>query len=143
MNTLSANASIARRAHGYFNEGRTDEILACCTDDVVMDAAALGQRFEGREAFKVFLRTFLDAFPDIALEWESHRDTSDGVVVQARWRGTHRGVLRTPAGDIPATGRAVEGLRLCEVFTMRDGKIEKISNYQDTTALMRQLGLVG
>lgn len=143
MNTLSPNASVVRRAHGFFSEGRTDEVLACCSDDVVMDAVALGQRFEGRDAFKLFLRTFLDAFPDIALEWEAHHDTADGVVVQAHWRGTHRGVLRTPAGDIPATGRVVEGLRLCEVFTLRDGRIAHIANYQDTASLMRQLGLMG
>lgn len=143
MSQLSDHASIVRRAHQLFNEGRVDEVAACATDDVVMDAASLGQRFEGRAAFKVFLKTFVDAFPDIALEWESHRDTADGVVVQSRWRGTHKGPLRTPTGEIPPTGRAVEAMRLCEVFVVRDGKIASIANYQDTSSLLRQLGVAG
>ncbi len=143
MDKLGPNATVVRRLHGCFNEGRVDEILAGCTEDVVMDAAALGRRFEGKAAFREFLRTFLDAFPDIALEWESHRETVDGVVVQFRWRGTHRGVLQTPKGPIPPTGRTVEGLRVCEVFTLRDGKVTAIANYQDTGALLDQLGLLG
>lgn len=143
METLGPNAAVARKAHQLFSEGRIDEVLPLLTDDVVMDAVSFGRRFSGKAEFRVFLKTLVDAFPDIAMEWESHRDTSDGVVVQARWRGTHRGPLATPAGAIPATGRAVEGLRLCEVMTFRDGKIAAITNYQDAAALMGQLGLAG
>jgi hypothetical protein len=54
--------------------------------------------------------------------------------------GKHAGVLKTPSGDIPPTGRAIE-LPFCEVYRFQGGKISACNLYFDTGTLLRQLGL--
>lgn len=140
---LGKNGQIAHRLHMLFNEGRLEEILALATEDCVVDFAPTGQEFKGRQEFLVFLKMFRTAFPDIVLEWTRAEETRDGVVAEFRWRGTHRGPLETPMGTIPPTGRAVEGARVCEVFTLRDGLLARVANYQDLGSWMRQIGVTG
>ena len=62
----------------------------------------------GREEVLGFLGVFWDAFPDGRLE--TSRLLAEGSVVAAEGRfiGTHTGVMRTPAGDVAATGRQVD-----------------------------------
>ena len=64
----------------------------------------------GREEVLGFLGVFWDAFPDGRLE--TSRLLSEGSVVagEGRFMGTHTGVMGTPAGDVPATGRRVTPL---------------------------------
>lgn len=140
---LGKNGQIAHRIHMLFNEGRLEEILALAAEDCVVDFAPAGQAFKGRQGLLAFMKSFRTAFPDIALEWTRAEETRDGVVAEFRWRGTHRGPLETPAGTIAPTGRAVEGARVCEVITLRDGMLARIANYQDLGSWMRQIGVGG
>jgi predicted ester cyclase len=66
--------------------------------------------------------------------------TDDEVVSEFKARGMHTGPLLTPAGEVPPTGRTVE-FTVCEVWSVKNGKVASIRNYQDAASIMRQLGL--
>ena len=72
------------------------------------DFVAPNAPMHGREEVLGFLGVFWDAFPDGRLE--TSRLLAEGSVVAAEGRfiGTHTGVMRTPAGDVAATGRNVD-----------------------------------
>lgn len=95
----------------------------------------------GPEGLKQFLLLFSTAFPD------SHGDihivcaTEEQAVIEVILRGTHTGVLHTPAGDIPPSGRTIE-LHACEVFQIRNRKITRHTTYYDALSLMQQLGVM-
>ena len=54
--------------------------------------------------------------------------------------GTHKGTLRTPAGDIPATQAKVRG-EYVGINEFRNGKVVRQSLMFDRLQLMEQLGL--
>ena len=56
-------------------------------------------------------------------------------------RGVFTGVLHSPAGDIPPTGRQFE-LRFCDVYQFRDRKITRHATYYDALGFMQQLGVI-
>jgi len=47
----------------------------------------------------------------------------------------------TSAGTVPATGRSVT-LPFCDIFEVKNGKVQSRRSYGDTGALMTQLGLI-
>jgi predicted ester cyclase len=57
------------------------------------------------------------------------------------WRGTMRGTMTGPLGEVPATGRSMTG-SIGAFFQMADGKIQKAWTFVDSPGAMQQLGLV-
>jgi steroid delta-isomerase-like uncharacterized protein len=137
------NVALARQVYEAFNRGDLEGAAALATDDIEVDLVAFGMVTRGRAAFRdQFMGGFKRAFPDLVVTVVNQVATEDQVVDECTWRGTHTGPLMSPGGDIPPTGKAVEGGRFCEVWRIRDGKVAKLVNYQDATTWMRQLGLV-
>ena len=66
--------------------------------------------------------------------------TGDVAVEEGMFTGTHNGVLRSPAGDIPATGRPVT-VDYIQVLRFRDGKHASFSLMYDRLLMLEQLGL--
>lgn len=62
------------------------------------------------------------------------------MAAEFRVLGTHTATMRTPAGDVPATGKQVD-FQVAEVWELQDGRVVRLRNYMDAGALMRQLGL--
>jgi hypothetical protein len=54
--------------------------------------------------------------------------------------GTHLGTLRSPAGDIPATGRVLD-LPFCDHYEIQSGVIVSTHLYFDRLTLLEQLGV--
>ncbi len=65
----------------------------------------------------------------------------DHVVSESTWNATHTGPLMSPNGEIPATGKSVTGARVCEVWTIRDGKVSRLVNYHSSDSNGRHEGL--
>jgi hypothetical protein len=55
--------------------------------------------------------------------------------------GTHTGVLHTPKGDVPPTGRAV-GLRWAAVYLTEGDTLKSEQLFFDQMDLLGQLGLL-
>jgi len=96
---------------------------------------------QGREQVLGFFGVFWDAFPDGRLE--TSRVLADGstVAAEGRFVGTHTGVMRTPAGDVPATGRNVD-VRWMSSYEVRGDELASEHLYFDQADLLGQLGLM-
>lgn len=136
------NAALARRVYELFSAGQIEQVLEHATDDVEVVLYPFGQTFHGHEGFRQFMSGFTTAFPDIKIAVNNQVADDAQVASEFAAVGTHRGVLPTPAGDVAPTGRTVE-FSVCEVWTIRDGKVASLRNYQDAASIMRQLGEVG
>jgi len=124
-----------------FSEDHFDDVLPLTTEDIEAVLIPFGQTFHGRDGFVNFMIGFKSAFPDLCIDVTNQIATDDQVVNEFIARGTHTGPLRTPAGEIPPTGRSVDFV-VCEVLRIRNGKVASLHNYQDAASLMRQLGLL-
>jgi steroid delta-isomerase-like uncharacterized protein len=135
------NAALARRIYEAFNKKDLDACLALATEDVRVVLTPFNQTFQGRAGFRDFMTGFARAFPDLTITI-THQVATDGEVVnECTWRGTHTGPLATPSGDVPPTGKAVEGAIFCEVWGIRDGNLASHHNYHEVSSWLRPLGL--
>ena len=95
----------------------------------------------GREEVLGFLGVFWDAFPDGRLETSGLLAEGFVVAAEGRFIGTHTGVMRTPAGDVEATGRPVD-LRWMSSYEVRGDELVSEHLYFDQADLLGQLGLM-
>ena len=135
------NAALARELYDAFSKKDYDYCLALVSEDMEAVLIPFGQTFQGKGGFREFMQGFTGAFPDITIQVTNQVATDDQVVNEFTARGTHTGILMTPAGPIPPTGRTVNFI-VCEVYRIKNGKFTSLRNYQDAASLMRQLGLI-
>ena len=82
---------------------------------------------------------WLSAFTQFNVEVMNVVAGDDQVALELVLRATHTGTLRTPAGDIPATGRSIE-FPYCVIHQIKDGKLVREVGYGNAVTLMEQLG---
>jgi steroid delta-isomerase-like uncharacterized protein len=133
---------VLEQAIEYWNVRDRDRWETLYAEDVVYEAPG-GQRISGLADLKEqYFDALLTAAPD-----RVSRDIvlfADGeyVVEQARYIGTHTGLLRSPGGaEIPPTGKPFD-FPFVAVFRVQDGKISSIRIYYDQMELLMQLGLI-
>jgi len=95
---------------------------------------------KGPQAIKGYNQNWITAFPDARFETKNIFAQGNQVVVEATFVGTHNGTLKTPMGDVPATGRKVKG-DFVQVFEVDRGLIKKARLMFDQVQLMTQLGM--
>jgi predicted ester cyclase len=96
---------------------------------------------QGRAEVLGFLAVFWDGFPDGRLELSGIQAEGSVVAAEGRFIGTHTGVLSTPAGDVPATGRPVD-LRFMSSYQVRGDELASEHLYFDQADLLGQLGVM-
>jgi steroid delta-isomerase-like uncharacterized protein len=128
------------KATAAFNAHDIDEFAGTLADDVVFRAPG-GIGGQGREACAQFFAGWLDGFPDAHVEVRAVHITGDVAVEEGTFTGTHNGVLHTPAGDIPPTGRRLTADYI-EVHRFRDGKSTYSNLMYDQLEILEQLGLM-
>ena len=101
--------------------------------------APVGQ-FRGRDQVLGFLRGYWDAFPDARLEIARLIGEGSLAVAEGLMIGTHTGVLRTPNGDVPPTGRPVK-VRWMAMYEVSGDELISEHLYFDLSEFMTQLGL--
>jgi steroid delta-isomerase-like uncharacterized protein len=121
------------RAFSEQNPDLVDAVLAPQWKDIPL---APGQ-VPGPEGFKPVIRTFITAFPDVAIVIHDMVQEPGKIAVRAEITGTHLGELF----GIVATGRKVS-FRLHEFHTLEDGRITSTWHMEDWPALFEQLGQV-
>ena len=87
------------------------------------------------------MQGFKTAFPDCTVNLTKQIATENYVVSEFVARGTHKGPLVGPGGEIPATGRSID-YPVCEVWEFKDGKLFRLRNYFDSATLLQQLGVI-
>jgi predicted ester cyclase len=105
------------------------------------ELVAPGGQASGRADVIGFLAVFQEAFPDLRLEVQKLLVDASAAAAEGTLRGTHDGVLRTPNGDVPPTGRAVE-LRWAAVYAIDGDTLKSEHRFFDQMDFLGQLGLV-
>ena len=123
-----------------FNAHDIGEFSAVLTDDVVFHVPG-GMSGAGKQACAEYHEGWLNAFPDAHVVIHALHISGDVAVEEGTFTGTHQGVLRTPAGDVPPTGRHVTA-NYIQVVRFRDGMIAALNLMFDQLELLEQLGLV-
>jgi predicted ester cyclase len=130
------NASVLRACYEAFNTKELDRLASCAAPDAQATNVAFGWKGTLREDLENFAR----AFPDGRIEVLNLVAQGDLVCAEIVGRGTHKGPLAGPTGDIAPTGRRVE-IPMAEIYRFRDGKIVELRYYFDAFSFYRQLGL--
>ena len=128
------------RGTDTFNAHDIDGFAEVLADDVVFVAPG-PMRGEGRAACAAFYASWFGAFPDAHVEVDALHVLGDVAVEEGTFTGTHDGVLHTPTGAIPPTGRSVR-LDYVQVLRFRDGRHVSFNLMFDRLLMLEQLGLV-
>src|SRR3954453_8019590 len=105
------------------------------------ELVAPGGQASGRGAVIAFLGVFQEAFPDLRLEIKQLLTDGPAAAAEGTLAGTHDGVLHTPDGDVPPTGRAVE-LRWAAVYVTDGDTLKSEHLFFDQMDFLGQLGLL-
>jgi len=136
-NDLDANKNIVRRFVEISNAAewdRLDEIVA--PDFQRHSTATAGPPVRSLDAFVSLQESFLSAFPDQQVRLDNMIAEGDFVAIQAAYLGTQTG----PMGDLPATGKSVDGPFIA-FFRIDSGVIAELWVEWDNVAMLNQLGL--
>ena len=116
------------------NLSAADELIA---SDFVDHDPQSPLSVQGIEAYKQFVRYYLNAFPDCHFTVED--EISEGQMVVTRWTvtSTHTGNL----GAIPATGRRISVTGISCIRVENGKAVESWTNW-DTLGMMQQLGVL-
>ena len=123
-----------------FNAHDLDGFAEVLDDDVVFKAPG-GMHGEGKAACAAFFGSWFVAFPDARVQVQAVHIVDDVAVEEGTFMGTQNGVLHSPMGDIPPTGRSVQ-LEYIHVLRFRDGKHVSFHLMFDRLMMLEQLDLV-
>ena len=123
-----------------FNAHDAAAIRAVTADDCVFEGPG-GVRLEGADACVEYTMGWLTAFSDAKIHVDTVVIDGDWVAMTGMFKGTHDGTLSGAEGDVPATGRRLEG-RCSQFVRFADGKSVEEYLYYDQMDVATQLGLV-
>jgi steroid delta-isomerase-like uncharacterized protein len=136
---VSEAARVVEQLLERWNAHDREGFQALAAEDLELEMPGSPPQY-GSAAFGQFFDVFTEAFPDQRVDSKIF-GADDWAVEEATFLGTHTGTLRTPAGDIPPTGKRV-ALTYAAIYHVRDGKVVSNHCYWDSMAMLSQLGLV-
>ena len=135
---LEARA-VVERGIKAFNAHDMEALARDAAPDI--EATAPGDiKLKGPQAVKEFNQGWVTAFPDARVEVKNLFVQGNHVIVEGTFSGTHNGPLKTPMGDLPATGRKTKG-DFIQIFDVDRGLVKRDHLMFDQVQLMTQLGL--
>jgi steroid delta-isomerase-like uncharacterized protein len=123
-----------------FNARDDAQLHELMASEMVLEAPG-GTRLEGRDAVLEWAQEWLRAFPDGRLDVSRTITSDDWVIQEYTFNGTHTETWRQPDGDIPPTGRRVEG-HVADISRCEEGRLVESRLYYDQVELLSQLGLM-
>jgi predicted ester cyclase len=131
--------AVVERGLKAFNAHDMEALARDAAPDI--EATAPGDlKLKGPQALKEFNTNWVRAFPDARIEAAKIHVQGGTVIVEGIFTGTHNGILKTPIGDIPATGQKVRG-EFIQVFDVDRGLVKRNNLIYDRVQLMTQLGM--
>ena len=139
MQGVAGADAVIRAYYDAFNRGDEAAFLALLADDVAHDVSQGGREI-GREAFARFLahmnRCYRERIEDLVVLTESTGARAAAeFTVHGEYIATDPGV---PEGTAPARGQRYV-LPAGAFFTLRDGKVARISNHYNLGDWVRQV----
>lgn len=120
--------------------GDVDALERLYAADAVAETPDEG-RLEGRDAVVGWMRTFVQAFSDLAFEMIATTEAGDTAIDEGYLSATHSGPMPGPEGEIAPTGKRIR-FRECDVLTVRDGLAVSHRFYFDQLEFLGQLGVL-
>jgi hypothetical protein len=129
-----------QRGTETFNAHDLDGFAEVIAEDVLFTAPG-GMHGKGKAACIEFFASWYSAFPDAHVEVHRAHFIDHTVIEEGTFTGTHDGILTTPSGDIPPTGR---GVSVPYIHTLRysNGLHVSFNLLFDRLLMLEQLGLV-
>src|SRR5712692_6234119 len=137
--TMLDSKALVERGMKAFNAHDLEAVARDAAPDIVATAPG-GVKLNGPQAVKEYNQTFITAFPDARVDAKKVIIQGRTVVVEGVLSGTNNGTLKTPMGDIPATGRKVSG-EFIQIFEIDRGLVKRDHLMYDQVDLMTQLGM--
>jgi steroid delta-isomerase-like uncharacterized protein len=127
---------------GHFNKGMWDDFSGCYAPEATSSWIETGMpELAGVVAIAGNAKAFREAFPDMKGTLVLTLVSGKKLVSVAHLTGTHKGVLKGPGGDVPATSKQVGYLVTHGIEVDDAGKVAKEWFLQDMGGMMAQLGL--
>lgn len=123
-----------------YNDKNWEAVERAVASDFAYDEVATQRNVRGVDDVIGIWKGWAATFPDSKATFDRTHVCGNTVILEVTWRGTHTGPLRTPTGEIAATGKKIE-MRGCQIVDMADGKVRSIRQYYDMATLMSQLGV--
>lgn len=139
MTTMSAREAFERGTE-TFNAHDIDGFAEVLADNAVFEAPG-GLRGEGKAACIEFYKSWFTAFPDARVNVHRVHIVDDVAVEEGTFTGTHKGVLKSPMGGVPPTGRTVR-IPYIHVLRFSEGKHVSFNLMFDRLSMLEQLGLI-
>jgi ketosteroid isomerase-like protein len=115
--------------------------VSCFTEDGTFTDESMGVTYRGPKELGRVVEIYAKAFPDIHRELNHFHLANDVVIVELMLQGTHKGPLDLPMGIIPATGERMDA-PCCDVFRLKNGKIQSFNCYNEGSITLSQLGVL-
>ena len=131
---------VGQRFIDAFNAHDEERIRELNGENAVFEAPG-EVKVEGRDASAEYAMGWLRAFPDARFTVHNEFAAGDWVVQEFTFTGTHDGTLRSPAGEIPATHKTLNG-RGVQIFRVEGETVADTRLYFDQVQVMTQLGLM-
>jgi len=131
---------LAERAVEAFNAHDVAAIRELTADDCTHWSAG-GTVARGRDECVAANTMWFEACSDAKITVTRLAVEGNVAYEEGIFEGTHDGVLKTPMGDVPATGRTLRG-EYVTVTEVRDGKAVAQRLYFDRMQVAEQLGLL-
>lgn len=140
MAQQSSIVDVAKASLKAYSEKNWDALRDLCAPGIVYEEFATHRKIQGVDNFLKTLQQWATAFPDSKATIHNAYVSGNTVVLEITWRGTHKGPLATPGGQIAPTGKTTE-VPACQVFEIEHGKGKLLRHYFDMATLMQQLGI--
>jgi steroid delta-isomerase-like uncharacterized protein len=131
---------IGQRFVDAFNAHDEQRIRELNGENAVIEAPG-DVKIQGREPTTQYAMAWLNAFPDARITIHNELVAGDWVVQEFTFSGTHEGTLMSPAGEIPATHKTLNG-RGVQIFRVDGETVADTRLYFDQVEVMMQLGLM-
>jgi ketosteroid isomerase-like protein len=116
--------------------------ISCFNPDGVFTDNSVGITYHAPDEVAIPVQNYGRAFSNMHRELYDVYLDGDIVVVQLALQGTHDGPLSLPQGVLPATGNQMDA-PCCDVFKLKDGRLQVFDCYPSGTVILGQLGVLG
>ena len=123
-----------------YNDKNWSAVTEALGPGAVYDEVGTQRKLTGHGQIIDAFKGWAAALPDSKATFDAAHVAGNTAILELTWRGTHRGPLQTPAGQIPATGKSIE-IRACQIVEVKDGKVQAVRHYFDMATLLAQLGV--
>jgi ketosteroid isomerase-like protein len=137
---MTANEAAIRKAYQVAEDRDIAGWVNSFTDDGTFTDESIGVTYRGPKELGRTVEIYAKAFPDMHRELHAFYVVGDTVVVELALQGTHKGPLELPGETFAASGNRMNA-PCCDVFQLRNGKIQSFNCYPSGTVIQKQLGL--